>query len=215
MTRAAYLAATSLLWIIAAQVVCGQAARPNVSSSPAAQAKPAAVPQKLESQEQSGLENPWDVRNILTNLSKDTTQLGPVLNQLNPQQWSNQSGAPTTYILLLQTAQRQLNDLTVSTQALSQKTESLPLALDLYFRLEALDLTARSLAEGARKYADRPTAEKLTQLLARNFDNRQRLRDYMKDLATSAEQNFRIADEEAQRCRGMISKEPSPKKSRN
>jgi hypothetical protein len=36
------------------------------------------------------------------------------------------------------------------------------------------------------------------------------LRDYLRDLAASTEQNFKIADEEAQRCRGMISREPAP-----
>jgi hypothetical protein len=155
--------------------------------------------------QQQGLETPWDVRKILVELNAQTDQLKPLLAQLNPQQWANK-GASTTYIQQWQGAQKQLSDVLATTQQLGQKTESLTLALDTYFRLEALETTARSLTEGAQRYGDRATADRLSAYVARSFTSRQRLRDYLEDLATSTEQNFKIADEEAQRCRGMISK---------
>lgn len=165
---------------------------------------------KQEAQAESGLENPWDVRNIITAIDKDTAKLRPLLTQLNPQQWYDRKGAPTTYILQLQTAQRQVNDIDVTTKLLSQKTDDLALALDEYFRLEALDFSARSLADGARRYGPPGQADQLDALVAANFDNRERFRQYLKDLGTSLQQNFKIADEEAQRCRGIISREPAP-----
>lgn len=165
---------------------------------------------KQEAQAESGLENPWDVRNIITAIDKDTVKLRPLLTQLNPQQWYDRKGAPTTYILQLQTAQRQVNDIDVTTKMLSQKTDDLALALDEYFRLEALDFSARSLADGARRYGPPGQADQLDALVAANFDNRERFRQYLKDLGTSLQQNFKIADEEAQRCRGIISREPAP-----
>ncbi|MBV9081745.1 MAG: hypothetical protein JOZ62_03650 [Acidobacteriaceae bacterium] len=158
----------------------------------------------------AGLESPWDVRQIVANVVRENEQLKPLLAGLNPQDWYDKKGAASTYILQWQTAQRQLTDVEWSAKQLSQKTESLSLALDLYFRLEALETSARSLADGDRKYGDRPSADQFAQLIARNFSNRERLRDYLRDLATSVEQNFKIADEEAQRCRGMISKDPCP-----
>lgn len=154
----------------------------------------------------AGLESPWDVRKILADLSTQTTQMKPLLAQLNPQQWADK-GASSTYILQWQTAQRQLDDVLISTQRLSQKTESLSLALDTYFRMEALEVSARSLEEGVQRYGSRALADRLNAYVAHSFDSRQRLRDYLQDLAASTEQNFKIADEEAQRCRGMISKE--------
>ncbi len=160
-------------------------------------------------QQPAGLENPWDVRTILASLDKDTDQLKPVIESLKPQRWYDEKGAPSTYILQWQTAQRQLNDISVTNRLLAQKTESLSLALDDYFRLEALDVTTRSLEEGTRKYGDRAAADQLSRFIAKNFNDRERLRDYLRELAASAEQNFKIADEEAQRCRGMISKEPA------
>jgi hypothetical protein len=156
--------------------------------------------------QQQGLETPWDVQKILADLNAQTNQLKPLLAQLNPQQWANK-GASSTYILQWQSAQRQLSDVLATTQQLGQKTERLTLALDTYFRLEALETTTRSLTEGAQRYGDRATADKLNAYIAHSFTSRQRLRDYLEDLATSTEQNFKIADEEAQRCRGMISKE--------
>ena len=161
-------------------------------------------------QQPAGMENPWDVRTIVEKLNQDTAELRPVVLGLNPQQWYEKKGAPTTYILQWQTAQRQLNDLTTTNRAFAQRTESLSLAIDDYFRFEALDVTTRSLEEGARRYAERATADKLAQLIARNFTNRERFRDYIRDLTANIEQNFKIADEEAQRCRGIISREPAP-----
>jgi hypothetical protein len=160
----------------------------------------------------AGLETPWDVQKILADLTAQTTQLKPLLVQLNPQQWVDK-GASSTYILQWQMAQRQLNDVLISMQRLSQKTDSLTAALDTYFRFEALEVSARSLGEGAQRYGPRATADRLGAYVAHSFDSRQRLRDYLEDLAGSTEQNFKIADEEAQRCRGIISKEaPSSSK---
>jgi hypothetical protein len=75
--------------------------------------------------------------------------------------------------------------------------------------LEALETTARSLEEGARRYGDRSTADQLSAAIAHNFNTRERFRDYISDLAKAQDQNFKVADEEAQRCRGMISREPA------
>lgn len=163
---------------------------------------------------ESGLQNPWDVRKILTELLNENEQLQPLLKTLNPQQWYDKKGAPSTYIIQWQTAQQQLNDVKYVTAQLQQKTESLSLALDLYFRLEALETTTRSLAEGAQRYAERASADKLNALIARNFNSRERLRDYLRNLSTSTEQNFKIADEEAQRCRAELSRQPVGKRSK-
>jgi hypothetical protein len=163
---------------------------------------------------ESGLQNPWDVRKLLAELLDENQQLQPLLTSLNPQQWYDRKGAPTTYIIQWQTAQRQLSDVHYSSTQLQQKTESLSLALDLYFRLEALETTTRSLSEGAQRYADRASADKLNALLARDFNSRERLRDYLRDLTTSTEQNFKIADEEAQRCRAEMSRQPTSRRLR-
>jgi hypothetical protein len=162
----------------------------------------------------AGLETPWDARQIVSQVEQNDEKLRPVLTKLNPQRWYDEKGAPSGYILQWQAAQQQLNDVVTTTRLLEQKIDSLPAALDVYFRLEALEVTAQSLDEGAKRYADRATADQLSQLIAQNFTSRERFRDYIKDLASTTEQNFKIADEEAQRCRGMISQQPPPRRTK-
>jgi hypothetical protein len=157
----------------------------------------------------AGLEAPWDVRKMAADLQHQTESVQPLLGQLNPQTWVNEKGAPSTYIVQWQTAQQQLRDAVTVAQQLAQHTESLSTALDTYFRLEALELSERALAEGARQYDQRQIADKLAAVVAHNFDMRQQLREYIRNLAVSTEENFRIADSEAQRCRSTLSRQPT------
>jgi hypothetical protein len=156
----------------------------------------------------AGLENPWDVRKIIAALQNDTANLEPLLRQINPQDWYQRKGAPSTYIVQWQSAQAQLNDIMAATKLFAQKTESLSLALDTYFRLEALEVVERALEEGVARYDTPANARNLNTLIAHNFGSRERIRGYIRDLAATTEENFRIADGEAQRCREMISKQP-------
>lgn len=160
-----------------------------------------------------GMDAPWGVRKILDDLMADNEKLRSAFGSLHPQEWEKK-GASNGYVQQLQMGQRQLNDVVISSKLLAQKTESLSLALDNYFRLEALEVTARSLSEGALRYGDRHTADQLNTLVARSFTRRERFRDYIQDLTKTQEQSFRVADEEAQRCRGMISRQPAPSRSR-
>jgi hypothetical protein len=50
----------------------------------------------------------------------------------------------------------------------------------------------------------------LRSVLSENNASRQQLRQYLVDLAANKEQEFKVMDEEAQRCRESISKLPSP-----
>lgn len=175
---------------------------------------PGATGTKQQAPPIAGLETPWDAAKIVAAVEQSNEKLRPAISKLNPQKWYDDKGAPSTYIVQWQTAQQEVNDIATTTKLLQQKVDSLAAALDVYFRLEALDVTARSLNEGAQRYADRATADQLTQLLAENFNDRERFREYIKDLAASTEQNFKIADEEAQRCRTALSQETPVKKAK-
>ena len=187
---------------------------------PPAQSSSSAVPRPPSSVPQSsvvGLENPWDVRKIIADLQNDTSNLEPLLRKINPQDWYNRKGAPSTYTVQWQSAQQQVNDVLSASRLFAQKTESLSLALDTYFRLEALEVAERALAEGVTRYDLPATARELNMLIAHNFASRERIRGYIRDLAATTEENFNIADSEAQRCREIISRQPVPtqaKKSR-
>ncbi len=123
-----------------------------------------------------------------------------------------EKGAPSTYNLQWQTAQDELRYVEIAGNTVLQHVDNVPSLLDLYFRMEALELTARSLDEGARQYAPRDQAQKLDAWVGQGFEARRRMREYMQDAATALDQNFKIADEEAQRCRAEITKVPSSKR---
>jgi hypothetical protein len=159
----------------------------------------------------AGVQTPWDARTILNHLIQENEAFAPVLSSIRTQEWVSKGASPV-YTQQLQLAQRQVNDVVIVSKQLAQNTDRLSLALDDYFRLEALDVTSRSLEEGVRRYGDRATADKLSAMIAHNFGAREQFRDYIANLAVSEEQNFRVADEEAQRCRGMISRESTPPK---
>ena len=171
-------------------------------------------PQASQPGTDTGIETPWDARKLLFELNSRNQQLKPLLESIDPQVWFDQKGAPSTYISQWHTAQDQLKYAETSVQKLSLETESIAACLDAYFRMEALESTERSLLEGVRKYGERTVAEQLDQLIAKNFNDRERFRTYMVDLSVNKEHLFKIADDEAQRCRGMISKEApqAPKK---
>ncbi|MBV9404951.1 MAG: hypothetical protein JO211_06380, partial [Acidobacteriaceae bacterium] len=168
-----------VLVFASAALACGAAGQAQ-APAPAKPQQAAAPLARQQAQAETGLETPWDVRKILDQLVKDSQQLQPLLAQMDPQQWYDKKGAPSTYIVQWQTAQRQLKDVLYSAQQLSQKTESLPLALDTYFRLEALEVTTRTLEEGAQRYAPRVAADQLSAAIAHNFNNRERFRDYIR-----------------------------------
>jgi hypothetical protein len=72
-----------------------------------------------------------------------------------------------------------------------------------------------SLIDGVRKYQNPALADLLRSVLSENNASRQQLRQYLMDLASIKEQEFKVMDEEAQRCRESISKLPTavpPKK---
>ena len=70
--------------------------------------------------------------------------------------------------------------------------------------MQAVDSTLGSLTEGVRKYQNPALASIMQAVIAENSTNRDRLRQYLQDLATQKEQEFQVADREAQRCRAAL-----------
>lgn len=167
-----------------------------------------AVPSPVSASAATGLESPYEARQIVNTSLTEVDALKPILLAAHPDIWSQEKGAPATYVVQWQTAQREVEYVDTVAKRFLQQIDSLPVALDLYYRMEALEATVRSVNEGAQRYGEPATAGKLSAFVAASFDRRQRFRDYIRDLATDLEQNYKVADDEAQRCRAIISKEP-------
>ncbi|MBZ5602904.1 MAG: hypothetical protein LAO79_11410 [Acidobacteriia bacterium] len=152
----------------------------------------------------------WDISQTIAALSAHAKRVKPILDQLTPQEWVAK-GAPQTYVTQWKGAEDELGYLVGSAQALEKQPEKLTVALDTYFRLQSLELRLNSLVDGVRNYQNPAVGDLLIGVLAENSSNRDKLRQYITDLATTKEKEFEIVDKEAQRCRGSISRQPAPK----
>jgi hypothetical protein len=143
-------------------------------------------------------------------LGAQAQHLKPIIDQLQPAEWQSK-GASETYVAQWNSAQAQLKYLLASTDAFSRQPERLPLGLDAYFRMQAVDTALGSLVEGVRTYQNPALASIMQSVIAENSTNRDRLRQYLQDLATQKEQEFEVADREAQRCRAAMLQQPAAK----
>jgi hypothetical protein len=157
-----------------------------------------------------GVASEWDARKLIDVLSTQAEHLKPIMDQVQPAGWVSK-GASETYIAQWNTAQAQLKYLLASSEAFSRQPERLPLGLDAYFRMLSVESTLGSLTEGVRKYQNPALASIMQSVIAENSTNRDRLRQYLLDLATQKEEEFQVADREAQRCRAALLQQPAPK----
>lgn len=161
-----------------------------------------------QSRGSSGVTTEWDVRKLLESLELQAQHLKPIIDQVKPETWVPK-GAPEAYVTQWTTAQAELKYLISSSEALSKQPERLTLALDTYFRMQAMESTLASVTEGLRKYQNPALADLMQSVVAENNANQDKLRQYIQDLADQKEQEFQVADREAQRCRGLLVKQPA------
>jgi len=159
-------------------------------------------------QQQSGVQAEWDITQTLDALSAQAKRLKPILDQLTPQQWISK-GAPDTYVKQWKNSQDELGYLVDTAKNLEKQPERLTVALETYFRMQSLEMQLRSLADGVRNYQNPAVGDLLIGVLAENSSNRDKLRQYITDLAATKEQEFKVVDQEAQRCRGVLSRQPA------
>ncbi len=163
-------------------------------------------------QTEKGVPEEWDVRTMVQNLKTQAQHIKPVLDQIQPDTWVSK-GAPTAYIAQWKSASAELGYLMQSSDAFSKQPDRLPLALDTYFRMQLTDTMLGSLIQGIRKYQNPAVADLIQGIVNENSGNRDRLREYIRELAAEKEQEFQIADKEAQRCRGSLMRQSSVDKS--
>ena len=159
----------------------------------------------------SGVTTEWDVRTLAANLQTQAKHLEPVMAGIKPEGWVAQ-GAPAAYVKQWTSAQAELKYFLAAADSFSKQPERMTLALDTYFRMQALETLLGSLEEGIRKYQNPAIASLVQGVLNENSDNRDKLRQYVSDLAVEKEHEFQVADREAQRCRGVLSRQPPVKK---
>jgi len=162
----------------------------------------------LPAQQQPGMQNEWDIHQTLAAIALHADRLAPFVDQIQPEKWQT-AGAPQAYVAQAKTCRNEVRGVAAAARELSRNPEKLTGALELLFRIRTLESMLGSLGDGLRKYQNPPMADLLNAAVAENLANRDRLQQYVLELATEKEQEFRVADQEAQRCRQSISRQPS------
>jgi hypothetical protein len=170
--------------------------------------------------EANGVTPEWDVRSYMSSLVADVQRMQSLLNRVDAPHWVKR-GAPDAYIQQSKSSVEAIQHLVEATDALSREPERLPAALETFFQLERMELLVTSLNNGVRKWQSEYTANEISLALSANMVHRDRLRQHIRDLAAARENEFRIMNEEAQRCRGTLTKaapappcRPAPRRSR-
>jgi D-hexose-6-phosphate mutarotase len=161
----------------------------------------------------TGFDNEWDVRKLLQTLTAGTKRVRPILEQADPQKW-NDASSGQAYSAQWKTALNEIQYLNTTTEGFAKQPERLTLALETYFRLQAMETSLSSFVDGMRKYGNPAVADLLEGTMRENSANREHLKQYITELAQTKEQECQIMDKEAQRCRATLSKQPSGPASR-
>jgi hypothetical protein len=155
------------------------------------------------SQQSAGLESDWDMAAVLQEMSAYATRLLPALNRADARSWIVK-GAPETYAAQLQFCKDQAHALADSAKALADNPEKLSAALVVLFREQGLETMLSSVAEAVRKYQSAKTAQELVALTAEGGASRDRLQQYVVNLAAERDKEYQVMDREAQRCRAIV-----------
>ena len=157
-----------------------------------------------------GVSAPWDISQTLTSLAEQSQRLVPILEQLTPEKWQAK-GAPAAYTAQWRSARSEVGYLLGAAESMKKQPEKLTLGLETLFRLQSVEAQVNSLTEGVRRYQNPAVGDLLIGVAAENSANRDKLRQYITDLAVTKEQEFEVADKEAQRCRGILTKQTPAK----
>ncbi len=148
-----------------------------------------------------------EISKTILAIAANAERLVPMMDQIKPEDWVAK-GASETYVQQWKTSETQCKALVADANALAQSPEKLTDVLKVLFRVQFLEIAMGSLEEGLRKYQNPALAELLNGTRAENIPNREKLQQFAIDLADQREQDYKVADAEAQRCRNQLVTKP-------
>lgn len=151
-----------------------------------------------------------DIAGIFSNISNHAAKVEPMLQQLKPAEWVSK-GAPETYVTQWNASLQQLDGIRIDMARMGQSPQGLTDGMKALFRVQATHQVIEALMGGLRRYQNPALADLILAVAAEDQADLERLQRYLLELASDKEQQYDLVDKEAQRCRGMLSREPAPK----
>jgi hypothetical protein len=159
----------------------------------------------------AGLPPEWELQDSLNSLVNATQKLLPLVQEAKPEDWTAK-GAPDAYQAQWKSVVDEIGFLQRSAVELGAEPERLTLALETYFRAQSLHALVLSFNEGVRRYQNPALADSISGAVTGTSAGREKLREYIVKLAGAKEQQLKVMDQEAQRCRALLAKQPAAKK---
>jgi hypothetical protein len=147
----------------------------------------------------------YDAVQLINAVADQTEKLAPMIEQIHTAEWVAKGAAPT-YTQLATGALAQNKAIVRALRELVQHPAKLSDCMTALFRIQSMEMELISLDPGLRKYQNPALADLIGSILAEGHRNRDRFQQYVVDLTANREQQFEVADKEAQRCRESISK---------
>lgn len=161
------------------------------------------------SQPADGIASEWDVKKRMAAMADDVGRVEDLLARVRPNEWIAK-GAPDAYLRQLDSSKESMQALLAATAKVAKDPEKLSAALDALFRMDSMDLFLQSLQQGVRKYQGPSLADDIVRFMSDNARHRDMLRQHSVELAAAREQELKVINAEAQRCRTELSRKDAP-----
>jgi len=158
-----------------------------------------------------GIPPEWETRKDIDALIAQVKRIRPLLDELRPDEWVAKGASPA-YVAQRKSAQDAVGYVVSTAQRLSATPDRMTIVLETFFRIQSLEAIVTSLGEATARYQNPSLAQLLQSVTGESGIHKEKLRQYMLDLAAVKEAEFNLIDKEAQRCRGITSTQPADKK---
>ncbi len=157
----------------------------------------------LEAQDPTpeGVQPVWNVKTMCRELSGQLSRFDPLLEKVNPKEWKHSAEA---YSRQLEDLQKQIGYLKRALNELGADPGRMTKALEAFLRMQTVESMMQSMIAGVRRYQNPAMADLLQGVLNEVGPYAQALQDYLVQLVAQKEAEFKIIDEEAQRCRSQL-----------
>ena len=151
------------------------------------------------------------LKTLFGQISARAARLQPLLDGVHAQEWLAK-GAPDAYLVQDQSIRVQLTAVQADMAALAQRPDQMADTMRALFRLQAFHRLLATLMGGVRRYQNPAVADLIESVAAEDRADLDRVEQHLIELAAQKESQLQVMDDEAQRCRGMLLKQPAPAK---
>lgn len=172
-------------------------ASPLLAQAPDPAAVPGQAPQA--STQPAGLTPPWEATRIVEDLREPAGKLNAALGRLTVRLW--EGPAAPNYVGIVESARRQISAIGAALELLAKQPDRLTSVVRLFVALQQIEPSLDNAARGAEQFQSLEAAQDIRQATNAFMNRRQRLVEYMLELASFMEKNTGLQQQELDACR--------------